>query len=383
MQHRRKRIGIDASAMLVARKNGYEYYVQALVLALAGLPEDALQGLELVFYFHAGNPLADVELTKAFLPKLRQFTCRIYRPQRLFSIFLPLLARFDRLDWLHLPVHPWASWYPCPVGVTLHDVCGMRLARYYGDDSLLQNEHYIRRQLDVASAYIAVSESTRQDVSALYGIPIDQIHVAHHGVDPFFYPSVADAERVKQRYGLVDYILDVNALQINKNHERLLQAYAKLRRERQVDIPLVLVGRGGIGAKRVHEILESFEPKMAVRYLNYVPREDLRGLYTGATVVVNPSLCEGFGLPVLEAMACGAPVALSSTTSLPEVGGNAALYFNPLDVEAITDTLWQLLATPTSREDLRLRGQTHAAQFSWEQAARTTLAAYRRWAQVK
>jgi glycosyltransferase involved in cell wall biosynthesis len=381
MPHRLKRIGIDASAMLVARKNGYEYYVQALVLAMAALPESALKDLDLILYFHAGNPLADAELLKTFLPKLERFTCRVYRPQRLFSMVLPLLAWSDRLDWLHLPVHPWARWYPCPVGVTLHDVCGMHLARCYEDDRLLNGEENVRRQLDLASAYIAVSESTRQDIRKFFGVPVERIYVAHHGVDSFFYPSVSDAERVKQKYGLRDYILTVNALQVNKNHERLLQAYNKLRRERQVDMPLVLVGRGGIGGEDIQEAINRFEPNGAVRYLNYVPREDLRGLYSGATLVVNPSLCEGFGLPILESMACGAPVALSSTTSFPEVGGDVALYFDPLDVDTIAETLWQGLSNFTLREDLRHRGQAHVAQFSWEHAALATISAYRSWIQ--
>ena len=379
MSERRKRIGIDASAMLVARKNGYEYYVQALILAMAALPAEAFENLDLIFYFHVGNPLADPTLLKDILPCLDRFKYRTYQPKRLFSVFLPLLAGLDRLDWLHLPVHTWGSKYPCHIGVTLHDVCGTHLAQYCGDTSLLQHENVIKRQVKIASGYIAVSENTRQDVMAFYGVPGEQIYVVHHGVDPFFFPSTTDAERVKQKYELDDYILNVNALQVNKNHERLLLAYAKLRRERQITAPLVLVGRGGIGVERIQEALENFEPTTAVRYLNYVPREDLRGLYSGATLVVNPSLCEGFGLPVLEAMACGAPVVLSATTSLPEVGGDAALYFDPLNIDAISEILWQGLSSPALREDLRLRGQTRAAQFSWEQSARATLNVYRHW----
>ncbi|HOU11920.1 MAG TPA: glycosyltransferase family 1 protein [Anaerolineae bacterium] len=381
MSDREKRIGIDASAMLVARKNGYEYYVHALILAIAALPDEDLADLELVFYFHAGNPLAEPALLAGILSRLRRFKCRIYHPKRLFSIALPLLARIDRLDWLHLPVHPWARWYPCPVGVTIHDVCSTRLAQYYGETSLSHHEDVVQRQLKLAAACIAVSASTRQDVNAFYGVPIEQIYVVHHGVDAFFYPSSIDAERVKQKYGLEEFILTVNALQVNKNHERLLSAYAQLRQERHINIPLVLVGRGGIGAERIQEAIKHFEPNSAVRYLDYVPRKDLRGLYSAATLVANPSLCEGFGLPILEAMACGAPVALSSTTSLPEVGGDAALYFDPLDTDSISETLWQGLSSAALREDLRQRGLERAAQFSWERAARATLAAYRSWGQ--
>lgn len=373
-----KRIGIDASAMLIACKHGYENYVEALLLNIIEM-ESELDGLKLIFYFHAGNPLADPRQLDTILPRFKNFTCRIYRPGRLFGVALPLMAAVDRLDWMHLPVYLWSRWYPCPVGITFHDACGVRVGSEGTSSGAAKHELIVRQRVSLASAYIAVSESTARDMVKFYGVPAEKIRVVYHGTDPFFRPSPDDWQRVKTKYGLDRYILDVNALQTHKNHKRLLAAFARLRKEYGVSHQLVLVGREGWGADQIQTALAQPGLGDAVRYFGYVPREDLRGLYSGADLVVNPSLCEGFGLPLLEAMACGAVVAASNTTALPEVGGDAVLYFDPLDIESITATIWEGLSNIGLREELKERGRRRVKQFSWQKAARDTVVAYRSW----
>jgi glycosyltransferase involved in cell wall biosynthesis len=372
------RIGIDSSAMLIAHKHGYENYVEALLLNMVELGSE-LEGLELVFYFHAGNPLADPGQLAGILPRFEGFRCRVYRHRHLFGRLLPLMAWADRLDWLHLPVYLWSRWYPCRVGVTFHDACGARLALEEAGRVLEKHEGRVREQLATACRYIAVSESTRRDMVDIYGVDPGAIHVVHHGADPFFHPSAEDALAAKRRYGLSRYILNVNALQTHKNHERLLAAFARLRQEAAIDHQLVLVGRDGLGAERIHATLAASELSDAVRHLGYVSRRELRGLYSGAELVVNPSLCEGFGLPVLEAMGCGAVIAASNTTSLPEVGADATLYFDPLDERAIARKILQGLTDADLRTELRTKGLLRARQFSWRKAALDTIQVYRVW----
>lgn len=383
------RIGIDASAMLIARKHGYENYVEALLLNMVELEEE-LEGLELVFYFHAGNPLADPKQLESILPKFRRFRCRVHRHRHLFGRLLPFLAWVDRLDWLHLPVYLWSRWYPCPVGVTIHDTCGVRLLREgsfpRGSEagmSLERHEMEIRRMLDAACGTIAVSDWARSDIAQFYGIPMDRISVVRHGTDPFFYKSPSDAQRVLTKYGLDRYILNVNAIQFRKNHERLVEAFVRLRQQWGTAHQLVLVGRNGWGAQDIRASIGRYRVEDAVRFLGYVPREDLRGLYSAADLVVNPSLCEGFGLPLLEAMACGVPVAASWATSFPEVGDDALFYFDPLDVDSMAVALWTGLTDTRVRTRLAERGLERARSFSWRQSAIATVAAYRSWGRMQ
>lgn len=376
------RIGIDASAMLIRRKNGYENYVSALLPQIAELPRSDTEGLELFLYFHAGNPLADPALLNSLLPKLKGFRCRVYRPGRLFGAVLPLMALIDRLDWLHLPVYSWSCRYPCRVGITLHDACGARLARRADGraEVVLQGlDIDLARSISRASAFIAVSEYTRKDVVEFYDVRPERIQVVHHGTDPFFYPSPDDVRQVQAKYHLGRYILDVNALQVNKNHGRLLEAFAGLRQRYSIPHKLVLVGRDGLGAMEIRALIGRYNADGRVVHLDYVSREDLRGLYSGAELVVNPSLCEGFGLPMLEAMACGAIVAASNATSLPEVGGEAAIYFDPRDVESMAMAIWSGLSNTALRRELQDKAARRTREFSWRQAARDTLAAYRTW----
>lgn len=369
-------MGVDASAMLIGRKNGYENYVQAMLWEMTE-PEVVPDDIELVFYFYAGNRLADPSLLSQILPRFQRFRHRVYRPSHLFGRVLPLFAAVDQLDYLHLPVHLWSNWYPCPVGITFHDACGARLLPESPSEGLETHERQVRKAIAVASAYVAVSEYSKRDLVDLYGVPAHAVSVAHHGSDPFFYPSAEDAQRARQTYNLDKYLLTVGALQTNKNHERLVEAYVRLRRERNIPHELILVGRDGHGANRILDAIGRAEEP--VRRLGFVSREDLRGLYSAADLVVCPSLCEGFGLTLLEAMQCGAVVAASHATSLPEVGGDAAVWFNPCDIDSMMSAIWRGLTDRELRTNLLERGAVRAGQFSWRQAALDTIAVYRAW----
>ncbi|MCA9932345.1 MAG: glycosyltransferase family 4 protein [Anaerolineales bacterium] len=374
------RVGIDASALLIARKNGYENYATSLILAMADLPPKYLTGLDIHLYFYAGNYLADARLLETYLPKLNgRFKCHVYSPRRGFAAALPLLALRDRLDMLHLPVHIWAYRFPCKVVATVHDACGLRMFAAGHQFKEVRNlNDSLQKQLKLFQAFIAVSNSTKQDIVKLYNHPPEQIFVVHHGINQAFKPDSEMAEKVRLLYNLPPYILSVNALQVNKNYKGLLQAFAKLKQECKDIQALVIVGRKGWGSDTVTAEIEQLKLNHSVRQLDYIPFDHLRGLYTGAELVVNASLCEGFGLPVLEALSCGAKVAVANSTSLPEVGGKAVHYFDPNNPHDIAEKMKQVLTDAHLQTILCVEAPAHLQTFSWQKAATSTLSVYRK-----
>jgi len=212
---------------------------------------------------------------------------------------------------------------------------------------------------------------------AFYGVSPQLINTVPHGVDPRFRFDAQEARRVNEFYDLPPYILSVNALQANKNYPRLLEAFALLRKEQHLTQVLVIVGREGWGSQEILNKLNSLDLGDSVRILGFVPAEHLVGLYSGADLVVNPSLCEGFGLPVLEALACDAIVAASNSTSLPEVGGQAVGYFDPYNVSSIADMIFRLLTEEKERIQLRKNSREQLDKFTWQNAAKDTVDVYR------
>ncbi len=372
------RVGIDASAMLIARKNGYENYATSLILALANLSDDQFEGLEIFLYLYAGNVLADKALIKEYLPILRRFTTRIHRLKQGYSYSLAWWSRLDRLDLLHMPVYIFQSPLKCKVVTTFHDACGVRAIK----DGVTIPEieamrEYINKQIAISDAFIAISKNSKKDMQTLYNIPEHRIGVVYHGVSNAFHPNQDAATEVKKFYDLPPYLLSVNALQGNKNYCRLFQAYAELRMKYHIPHVLVVVGREGWGAGDVFSELERLHLGEAVRMIGYVPQEHLIGLYSGASLVVNGSLCEGFGLPVLEALACGAIVAVAQNTSLPEVGGSAVACFDPLDIYDMVEVIYTALTDERLRQTLRSASTAQVSKFTWTQTALNTLSIYK------
>jgi glycosyltransferase involved in cell wall biosynthesis len=232
---------------------------------------------------------------------------------------------------------------------------------------------YCRR----ADRIIAISHATQRDLIAAYDVPPEKVTVIHEAADPRFQPQPPEAvEAVRTRYGLPErYLLSVGTIEPRKNLTRLLEAFEALHAEGLTDALVVVGGRGWL-YDDFFARLERSPAREAVLFPGYVPDADLPPIYAGAQALAFPSLYEGFGLPVLEAMACGAPVACSNTSSLPEVAGDAALLFDPHDVTAITQALHRLLSDDTLHADLQQRGRGRAATFSWDRVAAETEAVY-------
>ena len=224
---------------------------------------------------------------------------------------------------------------------------------------------------------ITVSRSAGEDAVRYLKMRPQQIHVVHHGVLPIYQQqSPSKLEAVRAKYGLPpEYILFVGAVVERKNLRRVLEACTTLW-TRGIGLPLVVVGPTSARSSGILAAVAASGLADRVLFTDYVPESDLPALYAAASVFVYPSLYEGFGIPVIEAMACGTPVITSNVSSLPEVAGEADLTVDPTSSDAIRAALERLLSSPTLREDLRTRGLAQAAQFTWERAARETLAIY-------
>jgi glycosyltransferase involved in cell wall biosynthesis len=236
--------------------------------------------------------------------------------------------------------------------------------------------------LAAADGILAISEFTRRSILERFPVPEEKITVAPLGLDPQFAEEVPAAvlEETRRRHGLPErFVLFVGAVEKRKNLMNLLEAMTRVRRAGE-PVDLVLAGREGEASAEVAASAERLGLGQAVRILGYLPDTEVRDLYRLARLLVFPSLCEGFGLPLLEAMASGLPAAVSRAGALPEVGGDAAAYFEPEDPADMARVILELLGDGPRRRDLAEKGKRRASGFSWAETARRTLAFYERTA---
>lgn len=228
-----------------------------------------------------------------------------------------------------------------------------------------------------ARQIIAISATTANDLATIFGVDRRHITVIPLGVDAHFHPQpLSERERVRSVYGLpISFLLYVGINKPHKNLVNLLEAYAQLSSQTP---PLVIAGAWDRRYPEAMQAANRLQLADRVRFLGPAPESDLPGLYSAATLFVFPSRYEGFGLPVLEAMACGTPVACSSASSLPEVAEDAALYFDPMQPASIAQTLQSLLDDDALRCRLAGKGEQRARQFTWARTASATLAVYRK-----
>ncbi|HET6232607.1 MAG TPA: glycosyltransferase family 1 protein [Longimicrobiaceae bacterium] len=277
------------------------------------------------------------------------------------------------------PGHSRSLYCPGRSAVTIHDLAFELFPDHFTAADRLRLRLTTRNGVTRADRLIAVSEATKRDVVERMGAAPDRVTVVHHGVDhAVFRPSTAgEVDAVRARHGLHrPYVLAVGTLQRRKNHATLIRAVHILR-GRGVDVELVLSGAGGWLFDETRRLVDELGMGDAVRFLGYVPLDELPALYAGASAAALLSLYEGFGLPVLEAMACGVPMLVSDTSSLPEVGGDAVLKVPPMDLDAVVSALDRLLHDDALRADLSARGIRRAAGFTWEATARGTLSILR------
>ncbi|MEJ7762595.1 MAG: glycosyltransferase family 1 protein [Thermomicrobiales bacterium] len=292
---------------------------------------------------------------------------------------LPQEARRARLSLLHAPVNVAPLVAPCPMVVTVHDLAFLRLPDVVPAGRRRYLTAMTRRSVARAARVLAVSEHTARDVVELLGVPMERITVTPLGVDPWFRPPAAGALAAFRAERELDrpFILAVGTREPRKGLTTLLRAFALV--ASAVPHDLVLVGAAGWMNMSFDQALAGLPSpvRTRVRLEGFVPAADLPSWYGAADVFAYPSLYEGFGLPVLEAMACGAPVVTSAVSALPETSGDAALLVPPGDAAALADAIRRILGDVPLAVDLSGRGVARAALFPWSRTAETTVAAYR------
>jgi glycosyltransferase involved in cell wall biosynthesis len=367
------RIGIDARLVYYSQA-GIGQYILHLVDGLATI---------------------DQETEYVLLQSRKDDTTILDQPNfRRVSLWTPSHHRLERysmnvelmrlgLDVLHSPDFIPPHRPSCKSVITVHDLAFLlyphfltkESARYYGhiDQAVRWTDHII-----------AVSNSTKRDTIQHLGVPEDKITVVYEAASPIFRPlDKGEAqEQVRNRHGVEGpFLLFVSTIEPRKNVPTLLRALWQLLECYKEDVRLVLAGGKGWLFEDAFALVEELNLDDRVHFVGRVSSEDLLYLYNAAELLAHPAFYEGFGLPPLEAMACGLPVIVSNVASLPEVVGDAGLLIDPHDIDELTVAMWRILNDSELRQEMREKGLRQAERFSWERAARETLAIYRRVAE--
>jgi glycosyltransferase involved in cell wall biosynthesis len=261
--------------------------------------------------------------------------------------------------------------------LTVHDLSFCRVPETAVPNLKWYLEGAVPRAVKRADLILADSDATREDLVELFGVRANRVQTLYSGVEDFFKPVTDDATlaRVRAYYALSKpFILSVGTIEPRKNFARLIEAYAKLPQHKEFD--LLIAGGKGWMYDEIYAAPEKFGVAENVVFLGFVPDADLPALYSLCSLFVYPSLYEGFGLPVLEALACGAPTVTSDNSSMPEVAGGAALLVDARDTGALTDAMLRVLDDENLHADLARRGLEQSKKFSWEASARQLQAAF-------
>jgi glycosyltransferase involved in cell wall biosynthesis len=374
-------VHVGLSTSVIQRgQSGIAQYVFALVRALIqhGKHEYSLFVLEQdldLFQFAAGK-MALRAIDERFRPPLKNIWWH--------QTILPQLARKLRLDVLHVPSYRRMLWpHPCPLVATIHDLAPFHVRRKYSRARMLYGRVMVPQLARRQDQIIAISEATAKDVAKFFRTPLDRLNVIYNGLEHSrFFPG--DAVQAKalaaSRFGLDhSFFLYVARLEHPaKNHVRLIAAFNQFKARTGSKWQLALAGGDWHGAEHIHKAIHDSPFAKEIRRLGFVADALLPDLYRAANVFVYPSLFEGFGMPPIEAMACGCPVISSDGGSLGEVIGNAAARVDPEDVDALAVQLGFLSADENVRNRLRAAGIAQAARFDWTRTAAATVKVYER-----
>jgi glycosyltransferase involved in cell wall biosynthesis len=361
-------IGVDASRVTRQRRTGTENYSLEVLRRL--LDQDDRHAYRLYLSQH---------LPDGLLPIRPRTSTRVIRLPRLWTqAGLSAEMLLSPPDVLFVPSHVLPLVTPARSVVVIYDVGHRFFPRAHGRLERFYLEWSIRRHVRIATRLLTISEASKRDLVALYGADPERIDVAYPAVDERFSPApAAEIERVRSRYGLNSgYVLHLGTIKPRKNLPRLVHAFA--RAHLPADTQLVLGGGTTFGASAVDRAIRDTGLEDRVRRLAYVPDADLPALYGAAACVAIVSLYEGFGMPALEALACGAPLVAGNRGSLPEIVGQAGLIVDSLDVGSIAAGLVSAVGDRAVRDRLRAAGPVRAAEFDWASAARVTRRALER-----
>lgn len=381
------RIGIDCRTILNPEKGegaGIGHYTYQLVRHL--LKIDKKNDYFLFF---------DRTVQQRRLAKFKQENVRIYFfPFIQYAKFMPggywhfLASAFlakHKLDVFHSPTLNLPQSYRATSVVTAHDLTVYKFPELYTDKQVMLLKSIIPQAVKQAKKIIAVSQSTKKDLGEIFGVGSEKIKVIYHGLDERFFrkSNPESIENIKRKFNIKNnYLLFLGTLESRKNIIRIVEAYERLRdkmisiRHPESRIQLVLAGAIGFNFEEIKERINKSKYKEDIILPGYIEADDLDPLFEGAKIFVFPTLYEGFGLPIIEAMANGVPVVTSNVSSLPEIAEGNAILVDPLNVAEITQAIFDLLSNPEIWQKFSQLGKQKAKEFDWQKTARETLVVY-------
>ncbi|MCX7778730.1 MAG: glycosyltransferase family 4 protein [Patescibacteria group bacterium] len=387
------RIGIDCRTILNPEKGeagGVGHYVYQLLRHLLKIDQQN----EYVLFF-------DHRIKKKKIKKFSQKNVKfVFYPFFLYKKYIikPIslylfeaILKKERLDLFHLPTVPHSPQkLDIKTVVTVHDLAFLRLPNLFSKKDVEKKEKELLSFLPRVEKIITVSHSTKRDLEEILKIPSEKINVIYHGLDQRFFQKLGQeaVQKAKEKYKIKnDYFLFLSPLETRKNICRLISSFESFKEKVKKtpgkfppnfqDIQLVLIGKAGSAKSKIKSKVKKSLYKKDIILTGYIPAEDVNALLEGAKVFIFPSLYEGFGLPVIEAMAKGVPVITSQLSSLPEIVGEGnAVFVNPYRISEITQALIDLLVDEEKQQRLRKRAFLKAQEYRWERTAEETLKTY-------
>ncbi len=357
-------IGIDANEANVEKKVGISEFAFRL---LSEFSKESTVNFEIFLK----------ENLKTNLPaEKKNWKYRIVKPRKFWTQFglpLNLFLEKPRPDVFFSPTHYAPRFSPIPTVVSVMDLSYLYFPELFKKNDLYQLTNWTKYSVENAAKVITISESSKNDIIKHYKVKEKDVVVIYPGIKEVssMEYNVLSKNELSKKYKIgSNYILFVGTLQPRKNIVKLIEAFSKLELK---DLELVVVGKKGWLFEEILEAPQKYGVEEKVKFVDFAPDEDLPSLYANAQLYVLPSLYEGFGLPVLEAMKYGCPVATSNVSSLPEAGGDAAVYFDPESSDDIAKTIEKVLKDKKLRDTMIKKGYEQVKKFSWEKAASETL----------
>ena len=370
-------IGIDGNEANTSKRLGVGEYAYELLMQFSALCHSR----------EGGNPDHKflIYLKNEPLPTMpkpsNNLKYRILKPKKLWTQWrlpLDLYLHNPRPDVFFTPTHYAPRFSSVPTVITILDLAYLYFPEMFKKTDLYKLKNWTAHSVRNAKRIITISQSTKNDIIKEYQIPEEKIIVVYPGVKPTVYPQPQSftMDTLQSKYKISkNFILFVGTLQPRKNISRLIEAFAKTLTQKETphDLQLVIVGKKGWLYEDIIKKPTELGIEEKVKFLDFITDDELATFYKNAICYVLPSLYEGFGLPVLEAMQHDCPVITSNVSSLPEAGGDAALYINPKDASDIALKINILIKNEQLRKELIKKGKKQAAKFSWEKTAKETL----------
>lgn len=384
------RVGINAQLVSFGasyRNAGVSRFTYALLDGLSHLEQD--QAYTAFINGSETDAASATSLAHAGHMRLLPTRWATGRPEQRIAweqIALPLQLRRERMDVFHSPVNVLPERLPCASVVTVHDLAFERFPQYFRPTRRLYQHTFTRRSVHAATLVVAVSQSTKRDVVERFAVPEERVRVIHPAIDTDFRPVDDDRTLAafRARHGLPDrYILFLGTLEPRKNLLTLIEAYARLRQETADAPQLILAGGQGWYYQAVLERIQMLQLEQYITLAGYVAREEQPLWYAGAELFVYPSIYEGFGLPIAEALACGTPTITSNVSSMPEAGGTVALQVAPEDSVHLAHAMRRMLADTSVRQRTRVEGPRWTSRFSVARMAVAYADVYREAAELR